>query len=255
MVKCNLTFDIRPEASYSKMMDLLKRSELPAWLLKKFGSASNLAAALNVTRQTAHNLITGRTIPSYETCERLGLDPAFLLTEKEKTRTMSSLDDFLSKRDLVRRQQSLGAEAELARARLLAEHSTEMLEALKEATRATAIRVGTVDGKPFEWNPYPFLKLEHVAATFTPGMLAGGALQGCRVVFGRIPTAMYIDDNPLAPLVWDLALSVNGNELTWDVNGDEIIGASSVELAEQIVKQLVEYRDGYQTACSEGWLT
>jgi hypothetical protein len=236
-------------------MDLLKRSELPAWLLKKFGSASALAAALNVTRQTAHNLITGRTIPSYETCERLGLDPAFLLTGRERTQAMSSLDDFLSKREHERRQQSLGAETELAKVRLLTEHSAGMWEELKEAMHATATRVGGIDGKPFEWNPYPFLKLEHVAATFAPGMLVGGALQGCRVVFGRIPIAMYIDDNPLAPRVWDLALSVNPNELAWDVNGDEIIGASSVELAEQIVKQLIEYRDEYQTACSEGWLT
>lgn len=236
-------------------MDLLKRSELPAWLLKKFGSASALAAALNVTRQTAHNLITGRTIPSYETCERLGLDPAFLLMDKEKTRTMSSLDDFLSKREHERRQQSLGTEAALAKAQLVAERGAGMWEVLKQTTSETAARVGSVDGKPFEWNPYPFLKLEYVAATFTPGILAGGELRGCRVVFGRIPIAMYVDDNPIAPRVWDLVLSINGNELAWDVNGDEIIGATSAELAEQIVKQLIEYRDEYQTACSQGWLT
>lgn len=168
---------------------------------------------------------------------------------------MSSLDDFLSKREHERRQQSLGAEAQLAKARLLAEHSTGMWEELKAATNATATRVGGVDGTPFEWNPFPFLKLEHVAATFAPGILVGGGLQGCRVVFGRIPTAIYVDDNPLAPRVWDLVLSVNGNELDWDVNCDEIIGASSVELAEQIVKQLIEYHDEYQTAFSAGWLT
>jgi len=66
---------------------------------------------------------------------------------------------------------------------------------------------------------------------------------------------MYVDDSPIAPQVWDLALSINGNELAWDVNGDEIIGVTPAELAEQIVKQLIEYRDEYQTACSQGWLT
>jgi hypothetical protein len=236
-------------------MHLLKRSELPAWLLKKYGSASYLASALNVTRQTAHNLITGRTIPSYETCERLGLDPAFLLTDKERERTMSSLDDFLSQRENERRQKSLGAEAAAVKVLMLTERGAGMWEQLKEATHTTATRVVGIDGKPFEWNPFPFLKLEYVAATLTPGMLAGGALQGCRVVFGRIPFGMYADDSPLAPLVWDLALSVRGNELVWDVNGDEIIGVSSAELAEQIVRQLIEYRDEYQTACSKGWLT
>jgi hypothetical protein len=45
--------------------------------------------------------------------------------------------------------------------------------------------------------------------------------------------------------VWNLTLSCNEGALTWDVNRDEIIGASSIELAEQIVKQLVEFRDEY----------
>jgi len=47
---------------------------------------------------------------------------------------------------------------------------------------------------------------------------------------------------------WILTLSSNGHELVWDVNEDEIVGASSVELAEQVVKQLIEYRDVYESA-------
>jgi hypothetical protein len=44
-----------------------------------------------------------------------------------------------------------------------------------------------------------------------------------------------------------LTLSSNGGEVVWDVNDDEIVGASSAELAEQIVKQLIEYRDEYES--------
>ena len=33
-----------------------------------------------------------------------------------------------------------------------------------------------------------------------------------------------------------------------EYNQNEIIGVSSIELAEQIVKQLIEYRDEYQKA-------
>jgi hypothetical protein len=47
---------------------------------------------------------------------------------------------------------------------------------------------------------------------------------------------------------WTLTLSNNDGEVVWNVNQDEIIGASPNELAEQIVKQLIEYRDEYQKA-------
>lgn len=30
---------------------------------------------------------------------------------------------------------------------------------------------------------------------------------------------MYVDDNPIAPRVGDLVLSINRNELAWDVTG------------------------------------
>ena len=207
-------------------MDLLRRSELPAWLQARFGSASELAAKMNVTRQTAHNLMTGRTIPSYETCEKLGLDPVFMLRTAEERRKMSTLDDFLAQRERERQHQG-GA------ARILSEKGPRMWDQLQEATWSTAGRIGNIDGNDFEWNPYPFLKLQYVAATFTPGTLVRGEPKGCRIIFGRIPTALYVDDNPLPTRVWDLKVSVSGNELLWDVNGEEIMSAAHVELAGQ----------------------
>lgn len=82
---------------------------------------------------------------------------------------MSSLDDFLSKREHDRRQQSLGAEAALAKAQLVAGRGSGMWEALKQTTNKTAASVGSVDGKPFEWDPYPFLKLGVCSCTLHTG--------------------------------------------------------------------------------------
>ncbi len=223
-------------------MDLLRPSELPVWLLAKFNSANELATKLGLTRQTAHNLLNGKTIPSYETCDKLGLDLVFLLKPAEEKRKMAKLDEFLSKRERERT-------ADEMRGRVLREQGPGMWDALKEATQTTAARVGNVDGDALEWNQYPFLKLKYVAASFTPGMLAGGLLKGCRIIFGRIPTAMYIDDNPIPTTVWDLTVSVNGDQLGWDVNGGEVLGLSTAQLAEQLIMRLIEYRDEYQAAC------
>jgi hypothetical protein len=233
-------------------MDLLKRSELPAWLLKRFGSASVLAATLNTTRQTAHNIITGRTIPNYETCEKLGLELVFLLAEKRRSEEMVNLDDFLSRRA----EQAGIAEVEQNKIRLLREKGFAMWNDLQQVTRERAEHVGSIDGVPFEWNPYPFLKLQPVAATFTTGTIVNDVPQHCRVIFGRIPNAMYVDDNSLGTQVWDIKLSVAGNEMVWDVNEDEVIGALPTQLAEQIIKRLIEYRDEYQAHFASGaWLT
>lgn len=187
-------------------MDLLRRPELQHWLLAKFGSARELAKVLQMSRQTAFNLLNGKTIPSYDTCERLGLTPVFLLESPEERRKMNTLDQFLAKR------QAKNSDADL-KDRLLRERGVQMWDELKQAVKATAERVGSIDGNPLEWNDYPFLKLEYVAATFTPGVLMDGVLQGCRVIFGRIPTAMYIDDNRIATKIWELSLAVSGNEL------------------------------------------
>lgn len=161
---------------------------------------------------------------------------------------MSTLDDFL------RNRREQGADDEL-NSRLLREGGAAMLDELKLAVQTTATRVGSVDGNVLEWNPFPFLKLQYVAATFTPGTLVGGRPTGCRVVIGRIPTALYVDDNPLPSAVWELSLGVKGNQLVWDVKGEgSIVGISTLELAEQIVRRLIEYRDAYQDACSKALL-
>src|SRR5580700_6168087 len=101
-------------------MDLLKSSELPAWLLERYGSASVLAKALGTTRQTAHNLMTGRTIPSYETCKKLGLEPMFMQMLTRSSDEMDTLEDFLLKRS----SQASKLEAEQAKVRLLNERAS-----------------------------------------------------------------------------------------------------------------------------------
>jgi hypothetical protein len=237
-------------------MDLLKCSELPAWLLRRYGSASNLATALGVTRQTAHNLVTGRTIPSYENCAKLGLDPAFLLTEKERKKETISLDDFLSKREHDRGLQREMAETGMGKAPLQSERGGVMWKQLIKATRAISVRLGTIDGIPFEWDPglphgksnYPQLKLGPVGAEFSDAKFAPavGLPTACRIVFGWVPTPLGLGNRAMPRRRWVLTLSANGSEIAWNVNNDEIVGASSVELAEQIVKQLIEYRDTYE---------
>jgi hypothetical protein len=222
-------------------MDLIRRSELPDWLLQRFGSASNLARALGISRQTSYNLWNGRTIPNDETCRKLGLDPVFLLETSEEKTHMSTLDQFLIKRAHARTDSE-------AAAKLLRERGAAIWKELQQATQMTAARIGHVDEMPLEWDPFPFLKLQYVAATFTPGLFGAGAPKGCRVVFGRIPTAMYIDENKLAPEVWELTLAVSGVQFHWSVNQNEIVGATNIQLAEQIVVRLIQYRDAYQTA-------
>jgi hypothetical protein len=223
---------------------------LHAWLLKKYGAASSLAAALGVTRQTAHNFLTGRTIPSYENCEKLGLLPVFLLREKEGTMEMSNLDDYLARREQDRRHGGPMSEAQL-NAVLLSERGASMWKEVREATRGTAPRVGAIDGIPLEWDDGqvagPLLRLRPVGAQFKQVKSApsGGSLRGYRVVFGWVTTDSGTETRALPNRVWNLTLSCNEGALTWDVNRDEIIGASSIELAEQIVKQLVEFRDEY----------
>jgi hypothetical protein len=213
-----------------------------------------MASRLGLTRQAAHNLLTGRTIPGLETCLKLGLDPVYLQLGKENGREMSTLDDFLSQRSHDRLQHGAVAEIEQSKTRMIRERGAAMWEELKQTTELRAAGVGPVDGNRLEWNPYPFLKLEHVAATFTLGVLIDGVLRGTRIVFGRIPNAMYIDDeNPIGTDVWDLGLSVTGSGLVWDVNGDEVIGASSARLAELIIVRLIQYRDAYQAAFANGW--
>lgn len=231
-------------------MALLRRSDLPAWLSKKFGSSGTLAAALGVTRQTAHNLLTGRTIPSYENCEKLGLSLAFLPRETEGTREMTDLDDFL-----LWREQHLLAGGVISES-ALDERGESMLRELIHATYATAARVGTVYGIPFGWDDgqsgracVPQLSLHPVGAEFIGLQFAipGGSKEP-RIVFGWVPTRDPGDSQELPNEVWRLSLSNAAGTLAWNVNGNEIVRASSAELARQIVKHLIEYRDEYLSA-------
>jgi hypothetical protein len=235
-------------------MALLKRSDLPAWLLKKYGSSGALATALGVTRQTAHNLLTGRTIPSYENCEKLGLSPAFLFRETEGSKEMTDLDDFL-----MRREQNClhgGSMSESALNELLqSDRGESMLADLVSATRATAAKVESAHSIRFGWDDgqsnrawVPQLSLHPVGAEFI-GLqftIPGGSRQP-RVVFGLVPTHSG-DFEKLPNQVWRLSLLYTAGALAWNVNSNEIMSVSSAELARQIVKHLVEYRDEYLSA-------
>ena len=233
-------------------MDLLKRSELPTWLLQRFGSASSLAEALGVTRQTAHNLITGRTMPSYETCERLGLDPVFMLRERRDSGSMDSLDSFLSKRNELAQSSVLAQR----NAQMLRGHSSQMWSELQQATVSRASLVGSVDGVALDWSQSQFLSLQPVAAIFASGAMVNQVPQHFRIIFGRIPYAVYVDDKAPASDVWEINLTLVGSDLRWDVNGGELIGLTSSNLAEQVIKRLIQYRDAYQAYYSPGaWLT
>jgi len=231
-------------------MELLRRSEFSAWLLRRFKTTAELAAKLGVTRQTAHNLMTARTIPSYETCEKLGIEPAFLVVDKDKDVHMNTLDDFLSKRAIDQAQQSAAAESAARIRRLIQERGAATWSQLLASVEELSVRVGQIDGHKLEWNRFPFLKLEYVAATLYAGILIDANLKGCRIVFGRIPIATYIDDNPISNEVWDLTFGVDGENIVWNVNDTEIIGISSIQLAEQLIKRLVIYRDEYKRAFS-----
>jgi hypothetical protein len=129
-----------------------------------------------------------------------------------------------------------------------------MMEDLIQATRATAERIGSVDGIPLEWDDgrsggsvSPLLKLRPVGAQFKGEMfpVTRGSQEGHRVVFGWVNTSTGVRRKSPPDRVWNLTLSCIGDVLTWDVNRHEIVGASSVELAEQIVKQLIEFRNEY----------
>ncbi len=236
-------------------MAILNRSELPVWLLKKYGSASALATALDVTRQTAHNILSGRTVPSYENCEKLGLTLAFLLQETEGTRGMTNLEDFLRQRNHDRLVAGRMTESELGDL-MFGERGTTMMKDLIQAIQATAAQVGAVDASPFEWSDgqsgetlSPLLKLRPVGAQFMGHMFTlPGGLREPRVVFGWVATHDPTEERKLPNQVWRLALSYTAGVLAWNANGEEIMGATSVELAQQIVMHLIEYRDEYLSA-------
>jgi hypothetical protein len=69
--------------------------------------------------------------------------------------------------------------------------------------------------------------------------------EGYRIVFGWVNNPSEVRRKSPADRVWNLALSYTGGALAWDVNRNEIAGASSVELAEKIVMQLIGFRNEY----------
>jgi hypothetical protein len=233
-------------------MDLLRRSELPAWFQQRFGSVSGLAKALNTSRQTAHNLFTGRTIPSHETCQKLGLELMFMETQERSKSDMENLDDFLASRKLNASME----QANQQRLRLIREQASATWAELLEATQSRASRLGKVDDVAFEWNSYPFLLFGYVAATFSHAIAVGNGLPRFRVVFGRNPLGIYPFDQAPATEVWDLELSVLGNELVWNNTASGVVGVPTQKMAEQIIRKLIEYRDNYQAFYASGsWLT
>lgn len=240
--------------SYLRDVALLRLSELRSWLLQRYGSASALAAALGVTRQTAHNLLTGRTQPSYENCAKLGLSPAFVIQEGKGTEEMTSLDNYLVQRERGRQSAGLLSGAD-PNAALAGPRGAAMIRELVRATNATAARIGAIDGTRFEWDDghsggsmSPLLKLHPVGAQFkrvvsSPAETTPG---GYRIDFGWVATRSGQGAKELPVQRWRLTLAACGGVLRWNVNKNEIIGASSVELAEQIVKRVVEYRDEFE---------
>ena len=148
--------------------------------------------------------------------------------------------------------------SELSGPPLSTERGTAIWRGLIKVTHATAKRVGEIYGVPFEWDDgpplgkslSPLLKLGPVGAQFkevrsTPFV---GAPRNCLVVFGWVAAPM--DSRKLNPpdKRWTLTLSSTGGEVVWNCNDHQIVGASSDELAEQLIKQLIEYRDEYEMA-------
>jgi hypothetical protein len=249
-----VSFDSSAFLSYLCDVALLRLSELRSWLLQRYGSASALAAALGVTRQTAHNLLTGRTLPSYENCAKLGLTPAFLVQEGKGTEEMTSLDNYLVQRERGRRSAGILSEADL-NAALVGPRGAAMIRELVRATHATAVRIGAIDGTHFEWDEgqsggsiSPLLKLHPVGAQFkrVVSSPAGSTHRGYRIDFGWVATRSGQGAKELPVQRWRLTLAACDGVLGWNVNKNEIVGASSVELAEQIVKRVVEYRDEFE---------
>jgi len=239
-------------------MELLESKDLSAWLLNRFGNAGALAGELSVSRQTAHNLITGQTRPNDKHCDKLGIVPAFLVPERGIRQGMQSLDDFLWIRGRNRRKDGAMAGDQSSNAPLSSELGTAMWKGLTSVTHVKAMRVGEIDGVTFEWDEgpplgksrSPLLKLEPVGAQFkevrsTPFV---GEPRDCLVVFGWVTNTTGSRKQMPYDLRWKLTLSRKDGAAVWNVNNDAIVGVSSDELGEQIIKRLIEYRDEYEKA-------
>ena len=134
--------------------------------------------------------------------------------------------------------------------------SIQIMEDLIQATCAAAIRVRNVDGIPLEWDDglsarsmSPLLKLPPVGAQFKGEMFPAtrNTQKGHRIVFGWV-TCKGEGKKDVPDIVWNLEPSCNGETVAWDVNQNEIVGASSGELAVQIVRLLINFSHRYSNA-------
>ena len=134
------------------------------------------------------------------------------------------------------------------------ENDIAAMEELIMATCAAAKRIGFVGGIPVEWDDgksggsfSPLLKLRPVGAQFKGEMfpVTCNTREGHHIVFGWVNNPSEVRRKSPTDRVWNLALSYSGGTLAWDVNRNEIVGASSIELAEKILMQLIGFRDEY----------
>ncbi|WP_197413887.1 hypothetical protein [Terracidiphilus gabretensis] len=199
-------------------------------------------------------MLTGRTLPNLANCTKLGLSPAFVCEEAMGGKEIMSLDQYLVQRDLDRRSASLLSKADL-NAALAGPRGATMMKSLMKETHAAASLIGAIDGILFQWDDgrqpggslSELLKLSPVGAQFKRIMSApaGGSVRGYRIDFGWVTTASGRGAKEVPTEVWRLTLTAKDGVLGWNVNTNEIVGASSVVLAGQIVKRLIEYRDEF----------
>ena|SRR5579884_956668 len=160
----------------------------------------------------------------------------------------NDVDRFLAARAERKRKQQQWTQYENvreAKAReLFATSGKAEWERLRELTKTLAVGKD-VDGKPFTWRNWS-LVLENVAATFMTDMEIDGILEGCEVMFGRIPYTSYAGESPIAVDVWTFDFHTqDGAEILWVVNGTLFRPA---DIASKIVTRLVEYHDEYEAA-------
>jgi hypothetical protein len=154
---------------------------------------------------------------------------------------IENFDDFSRKRDEERRKQE----------RLVKETKPEW-EVLKGLVSQFALDGKGIDGYKFKSVPdlsgRPLLVLNSVSAVLFDRGDRSGVPQDCRVRFSRKPVGSgedYVDDSPLAAKTWSLQPDILDDEFVWLVNGQGN-RVSSVELAEEIAKELARFHIEYE---------
>jgi hypothetical protein len=161
------------------------------------------------------------------------------------------LEQFLAKR--TTEKQSADQEAqrqrdeELKIQQLFATSGKTEWQRLQEDVKA--VTAGKrVDGETFQWQGRS-LVLGSVAATFMFDMEVNGILQGCKVVFGRLPFGAYADEPRIAPEVWCLDFYTNdGSHILWTIDERPGMARPPKDLALSISTRLVQYHDEYEAS-------